>query len=89
MAVFDEDEAIKNPDRTFEHPNHLLAAKLSPELKARILRAWKDQLTQFLRASEESMTTPDSDATTAAKLQQVEIALTSVEGAAEASPPER
>jgi hypothetical protein len=66
---------IHNPNEHFSSPQEVLQhTELDTQAKIKILEAWKQEQLQLMKASEENMPGPDAD-----KLEQVELALTSLE----------
>ncbi len=61
MATFDIDRAMKNPARTFGTPEAVEhSADLDHAQKHAVLLQWKDQLQQFMVATEENMPGPET-----------------------------
>ena len=61
MAILDFASAMKNPGRTFGSPEALEASgELTAGQKHAVLLQWKDQLQQFMVATEENMPGPET-----------------------------
>ena len=61
MVTIDIDSAMKNPGRTFGTPEAVEAASgLTHKQKHAVLLQWKDQLQQFMVATEENMPGPET-----------------------------
>jgi hypothetical protein len=81
MASMNLQDAMKNPARFFSTPEAIeSSSELSAEQKHAVLLQWKDQLQQFLVATEENMPGPEtSSGVNADCLRRVVNALTRID----------